>query len=68
MWADSQTVRYNDARQQMVETQLRRRGIRDERVLQAMLLVPRHECVPAEFREQSYEDRPLPIGEGQTIS
>src|SRR5947199_7424200 len=68
MWADSQTVRYNDARQQMVETQLRRRGIRDERVLQAMLLVPRHEFVPAEFREQSYEDRPLPIGEGQTIS
>ena len=52
----------------MVETQLRRRGIQDERVLQAMSRVPRHEFVPAEFREQSYEDRPLPIGEGQTIS
>lgn len=68
MWADSQTARYTDARQQMVETQLRRRGIRDERVLQAMLHVPRHEFVLQEFREQSYEDRPLPIGEEQTIS
>ena len=68
MWTDSQTARYTDARQQMVETQLRRRGIRDERVLQAMLRVPRHEFVLPEFREQSYEDRPLPIGEEQTIS
>jgi protein-L-isoaspartate(D-aspartate) O-methyltransferase len=68
MWTDSQTARYAKARGEMVETQLRRRGIRDERVLQAMSLVPRHEFVPPEFKEQSYEDRPLPIGEGQTIS
>jgi protein-L-isoaspartate(D-aspartate) O-methyltransferase len=68
MWTDSQTARYSEARVEMVETQLRRRGIRDERVLQAMSLVPRHEFVPPEFKEQSYEDRPLPIGEGQTIS
>jgi len=68
MWTDSQTARYTGERQQMVETQLHRRGIRDERVLQAMSHVPRHEFVPPEFRDQSYEDRPLPIGEGQTIS
>jgi protein-L-isoaspartate(D-aspartate) O-methyltransferase len=68
MWTDPQLTHNTDARYAMVEKQLRRRGIRDERVLQAMQRVPRHEFVPAEFREQSYEDRPLPIGEGQTIS
>lgn len=52
----------------MVEMQLRRRGIRDERVLQAMLRVPRQEFVAEEFKEHAYEDRPLPIGKGQTIS
>lgn len=40
----------------------------DERVLQAMRKVPRHEFVPAEYRSQAYENRPLPIGFGQTIS
>src|ERR1041384_4418597 len=68
MWINSQGTRYADAHHAMVETQLRRRGIHDERVLQAMARVPRHEFVPSEFKEQSYEDRPLPIGEGQTIS
>lgn len=68
MWTDSQTARYTDARQQMVETQLRRRGVRDERVLQAMSSVQRHEFVLPQYREQSYEDRPLPIREAQTIS
>ena len=53
---------------QMVEEQLRRRGIRDERVLQAMLRVPRHEFVSPEYRSQAYGDHPIPIGEGQTIS
>jgi protein-L-isoaspartate(D-aspartate) O-methyltransferase len=53
---------------QMVETQLRRRGIRDERVLEAMRLVPRHEFVPPESVSAAYEDRPLPIGEYETIS
>jgi protein-L-isoaspartate(D-aspartate) O-methyltransferase len=52
----------------MVQTQLRDRGIRDERVLAAMLSVPRHEFVAPEFRAQAYDDCPLPIAEGQTIS
>jgi protein-L-isoaspartate(D-aspartate) O-methyltransferase len=56
------------ARLWMVASQLRDRGIRDERVLQAMATVPRHEFVPPEVRDQAYEDHPLPIGEGQTIS
>jgi protein-L-isoaspartate(D-aspartate) O-methyltransferase len=56
------------ARQQMVESQLRARGISDTRVLEAMLRVPRHEFVPEKLREQAYEDHPLPIGEEQTIS
>ena len=52
----------------MVEHQLRRRGIRDERVLEAMLDVPRHEFVPLSALEDAYEDRPLIIGEAETIS
>lgn len=55
-------------RQLMVELQLRQRGIRDARVLEALLTVPRHEFVPAEKRAQAYEDQPLEIGAGQTIS
>ncbi|HLW98677.1 MAG TPA: protein-L-isoaspartate(D-aspartate) O-methyltransferase [Candidatus Acidoferrales bacterium] len=55
-------------RREMVERQLRPRGIRNERVLEAMLTVPRHEFVPAEYLCQAYEDKPIPIGEGQTIS
>jgi protein-L-isoaspartate(D-aspartate) O-methyltransferase len=53
---------------EMVEIQLRRRGIRDERVLEAMAVVPRHEFVPAELVDAAYDDRPLPIGERETIS
>jgi protein-L-isoaspartate(D-aspartate) O-methyltransferase len=56
------------ARQFMVDSQLRARGIADPRVLDAMLRVPRHEFVPETLRSESYEDHPLPIGEGQTIS
>jgi len=52
----------------MVEEQIRRRGIRDERVLSAMEEVPRHLFVPQEIRRLAYADEPLPIGEGQTIS
>ena len=55
-------------RQRMVEYQLRGRGIRDERVLDAMARVPRHEFVPERFQAQAYEDHPIPIGYGQTIS
>lgn len=52
----------------MVETQLARRGIRDPRVLEAMRTIPREAFVPEEFREEAYDDAPLPIGFGQTIS
>jgi protein-L-isoaspartate(D-aspartate) O-methyltransferase len=52
----------------MVEHQLRGRGITDERVLQAMLNVPRHEFVAESFRDFAYDDCPLPIGCDQTIS
>ncbi len=56
------------ARQNMVESQLRTRGIADPRVLEAMLRVPREEFVPEAYRRHAYEDSPLPIGNGQTIS
>lgn len=52
----------------MVERQLRRRGIADERVLAAMERVPRELFVPEELREHAYADGALPIGSGQTIS
>jgi protein-L-isoaspartate(D-aspartate) O-methyltransferase len=52
----------------MVERQLRRRGITDERVLEAMAAVPRERFVPERERRRSYNDSALPIGQGQTIS
>ncbi|MEP6644703.1 MAG: protein-L-isoaspartate(D-aspartate) O-methyltransferase [Acidobacteriaceae bacterium] len=52
----------------MVESQLRARGIRDQRVLDAMTRVPRHMFVAEQYCEQAYEDHPIPIGEGQTTS
>jgi protein-L-isoaspartate(D-aspartate) O-methyltransferase len=57
-----------EARRVMIERQLVRRGIRDPRVLEAMRRVPRHEFVPDDLRAIAYEDGPLPIGSGQTIS
>jgi len=56
------------ARHEMVETQIRKRHIANTRVLDSLERVPRHEFVPAEFRDRAYEDAPLPIGGGQTIS
>jgi protein-L-isoaspartate(D-aspartate) O-methyltransferase len=56
------------ARERMVERQLRRRGISDERVLAGMARVPRHLFVPEHLRHLAYEDGALPIGHGQTIS
>ncbi len=53
---------------EMIEKQLRRRGVHDSGVLGAMAAVRREEFVPREFRQRAYEDAPLPIGEGQTIS
>ena len=55
-------------RQKMVQTQIKPRGLRDPRVLAAMREVPRHEFVPEALRSHAYEDHPLPIGAGQTIS
>lgn len=55
-------------RQRMVEIQLRARGIRDQRLLDAMATIPRHEFVESRYRDQAYADHPLPIGASQTIS
>jgi len=57
-----------DLRARMVERQLRRRGIEDERVLAAMGEVPRETFLPEAMMQRAYEDSALPIGEGQTIS
>jgi protein-L-isoaspartate(D-aspartate) O-methyltransferase len=64
----TETDRFTALREDMVANQLRGRGIRDERVLAAMQHVPRHEFVPESYLDQAYEDHPIPIGEGQTIS
>jgi protein-L-isoaspartate(D-aspartate) O-methyltransferase len=60
--------RLTAARTHMVETQIRARGIVHEGVLDAMRRVPRHRFVPDEQRPYAYDDTPLPIGSGQTIS
>jgi len=59
---------YQDERERMVETQIIRRGIRDERVLSAMRSVPRHKFIDVEALEWAYADGPLRISCGQTIS
>lgn len=59
---------YGSLRRRMVADQLRPRGILDERLLAAMEDIPRHLFVPARLAPRSYEDCPLQIGEGQTIS
>jgi protein-L-isoaspartate(D-aspartate) O-methyltransferase len=68
MISPAETAMYVTLRLRMVESQLRARGIADERVLDAMARVPRHEFTAGRYRDQAYEDYPLPIGEGQTIS
>jgi len=55
-------------REAMVETQIKARGVKDPRVLSAMLKVERHLFVPKNLHSTAYSDQPLPIGEGQTIS
>jgi len=59
---------FSGPRENMVEVQIKARGLRDEKVLQAMRKVERHLFVPEELRPYAYGDEPLPIGEGQTIS
>jgi protein-L-isoaspartate(D-aspartate) O-methyltransferase len=60
--------RYAKQRKKMVDSQIRSRGIRDERVLRAMEKIPRHLFVDEGLIDQAYNDNPLPIGEKQTIS
>jgi protein-L-isoaspartate(D-aspartate) O-methyltransferase len=59
---------YAMKRKEMVENQIIARGIKDKKVLNAMYKVERHKFVPEELVNQAYDDNPLPIGEGQTIS
>jgi protein-L-isoaspartate(D-aspartate) O-methyltransferase len=62
------TDEWLEGRMEMVERQIRSRGVTDQDVLKAIERVPRHEFVPDEVRSQAYADHPLPIGYGQTIS
>ena len=64
-WQEARAAR---ERERMVEEQLVRRGVTDERVLAAMRRVPRHRFVEEALRDRAYGDHPLPIGENQTIS
>src|SRR4030043_1087871 len=59
---------YKTMREKMVETQIKARGVKDPRVISALLKVERHRFVPEEYLNSAYADQPLPIGEGQTIS
>jgi protein-L-isoaspartate(D-aspartate) O-methyltransferase len=63
-----QEIEYNKQRKEMVQLQIKARGICNPNVLEAFLSVPRHIFVPDEYRSRSYEDNPLPIGFNQTIS
>ena len=62
------TPKYREARKEMVSTQIRLRGVSNKDVLSAMVEVPRHSFVPKKLVSQAYEDHPVPIGQGQTIS
>ncbi len=62
------TIGFKKKRKQMVESQLKVRGIKDNRVLEAMEKVERHRFVPNDLKLNAYDDEPLPIGSGQTIS
>lgn len=59
---------YKEERNQMVNQQIKRRGVKDSLVLEAMRDVPRHKFVPERVQNRAYNDSPLPIGYGQTIS
>jgi protein-L-isoaspartate(D-aspartate) O-methyltransferase len=61
------TYRHKGLRKKLVET-IREKGIRDERILEAIEQVPRHLFMDSSFLEFAYEDKPFPIGNGQTIS
>ena len=63
-----QADRYEAARNRMVRTQIEARGVTNQAVLDAMRKVPRHLFIPREYQDEAYNDNPLPIGYGQTIS
>lgn len=62
------SIDFSECRKAMVEDQLRLRDITDDRVLAAMERVPRHRFLPIELWDRAYDDTPLPIGDGQTMS
>jgi protein-L-isoaspartate(D-aspartate) O-methyltransferase len=64
----TQTDKYSSLREKMVKEQIIDRGISDRATLSAMRKVPRHLFVPADVKDEAYNDNPLPIGYGQTIS
>ncbi|MFW6011926.1 MAG: protein-L-isoaspartate(D-aspartate) O-methyltransferase [Desulfosalsimonas sp.] len=61
-------VNFRQQRMKMIKNQIKARGIKDPEILAAFEKVPRHEFVPERLKKYAYQDRPLPIGEGQTIS
>ncbi len=65
---DSSGNSHSEERREMVETQIIARGVKDRKVIEAFLNIPRHLFVPPEYIDQAYMDYPLPIGHGQTIS
>jgi len=66
--SEPQADKYEAARNRMVRTQIQDRGVTSTAVLDAMRKVPRHLFMPEEYQDQAYNDYPLPIGYGQTIS
>jgi len=66
-WSDDDAA-YEQARERMVRTQIKSRNVKDPGTLAAMRAVPRHKFVPERYVGQAYNDHPLPIGLGQTIS
>ena len=68
VWADCDKTRFQKQREKMVARQIAARGIDDPAVINAMKAVPRHCFVPDHLQKSAYQDRPLPIGHGQTIS
>lgn len=62
------TEEFYNERIMMIDRQIKNRGINDKQVLEAFKSVPRHEFIPLEYRDLAYADRPLPIGNNQTIS
>ena len=66
--SEPQADKYEAARNRMVKTQIQDRGVTNMAVLDAMRKVPRHLFIPKEYQDQAYNDYPLPIGYGQTIS